>query len=400
MEWHRRTIAWAIDNQRVVNIAFFVAVLLLGVRTAALLPIEGSERPTDWFAYVLIVPATATLLVRRQRPLIALPVAAAFVIAYWIADYTGAVDGVMWVLFFSATRHGGPNRRRVWQIVGATLAVILLVATIGVIVPTEDLPFIAIIGIFFTHGAAAAGGEALYQRAKYVAELEQRAAALEADLETKAALAAVEERTRLAREMHDIVAHGMSAIVVQAQGAQRLVDRDPARVKDVLRTIETIGRDSSDEMRRMLGVLREDADGPELEPQPGLSDIDALGRHAIDAGVDTTITVVGEPRPLPPGLELTAYRVVQEALTNVVRHAGRPVTATATVTYTDEAVEVEVVDDGLGIAATSDAEGTGHGLLGMRERVQIYNGVVHAGPRVGGGFRVAVSLPVPDRVTT
>lgn len=399
MDWQRRIVAWASAHERAVNIGFAVAMLLLGILTAALLPIEGSERPTDWLAYVLIVAAASTILLRRTRPLLALPLAAASVIAYWVSDYTGAVDGVMWVVFFSATRHGGSNRRHVWQVVGATLLVILLVATIGVIVPTEDLPFIAIIGIFFTHGAAAAGGEALYQRAKYVAELEQRAAALEADLASQATLAAVEERTRIAREMHDIVAHGMSAIVVQAQGAQRLVDRDPAKVRDVLRTIESIGRDSADEMRRMLGVLREDCEDAELQPQPGFGDVHSLSDSAGEAGVDASIVFEGEARPLPPGLELTGYRVVQEALTNVVRHAGRPVQAVATIVFADDAIEIEVVDDGLGIAAASSTAGSGHGLLGMRERVEIYNGSFDAGPRSGGGYRVAVSLPMPARVS-
>ena len=399
MDRHRRVVAWATAHQQALNAAFFVAVLLLGLLSAWLLPLEGSERPADWFAYVLVVAATSTLLIRRSRALLALAVAAGFVIVYWVSDYTGAVDGVLWVLFFSATRHGGSDRRTVWKVVGATLAVILLVATIGVIVPTEDLPFIAIIGIFFTHGAAAVGGEALYQRAKHVAELEQRAAALEADLDTKATLAAVEERGRIAREMHDIIAHGMSAIVVQAQGAQRLVDTDPAKVREVLATIESIGRDSSDEMRRMLGVLREAAGDTELAPQPSLEDLDALGQHAIDAGVETELVIVGEQRPLPPGLELTAYRVVQEALTNVVRHAGRPTRARATITFTDDAVEIEVLDDGLGVAASDDTAGSGHGLLGMRERVDVYNGSFDAGPRLGGGYQVSVSLPIPARIT-
>ncbi len=386
-------------HARALEIAAAVTLAVIGSLAARFVPLHGSEVSADWLAYGLVIAAAATLLWRRSAPLVALPICTAFIITYWIRDYPGDPDVVLLLLFFAATRHGGSSRRRVWQVVGAALVVVTVVATIGVIVPTEDLPAIAIIGIFLIHGTAAAIGEALYQRSQYVTELELRAEALEADLETKTELAAVEERTRIAREMHDIVAHGMSAIVVQAQGAQRLVDRDPAKVREVLTTIESIGRDSSDEMRRMLGVLRERSGGRELEPQPSFDDLDALRAHAVDGGVATEIVIEGDVRPLPPGLELTGYRVVQEALTNVVRHAGRPAKAHVHVTYSADAVDIEVADDGLGVAASPDTTGTGHGLLGMRERVEIYNGSFTAGPRAGGGYQVVVSLPIPAKVT-
>lgn len=386
-------------HARALEIAAAVTLAVLGLLAARFIPLQGSEVSADWLAYALVIGSAATLLWRRSAPLVALPICTAFIITYWIRDYPGDPDVVLLLLFFAATRHGGSNRRRVWQVVGAALVVVTVVATVGVIVPTEDLPAIAIVGIFIIHGTAAAIGEALYQRSQYVTELELRAATLEADLETKTELAAVEERTRIAREMHDIVAHGMSAIVVQAQGAQRLVDRDPDKVREVLTTIESIGRDSSDEMRRMLGVLRERSGGSELEPQPSFGDLDALRQHASDGGVATEIVIEGAVRPLPPGLELTGYRVVQEALTNVVRHAGRPANARVCVSYCVDAVDIEVSDDGLGQAASPDTTGTGHGLLGMRERVEIYNGSFTAGPRPGGGYQVLVSLPIPAKVT-
>jgi len=399
MHWHERVVSWGRRHERVLDVVLALVLGTLGLLAARLVPTAGSETEADWLAYAVVVGAALTMLWRRSNPLVALPFCVLFVITYWVRDYPGDPDVILWFLFYAATRHGGSDRPRVWRVVGASLFVILVVATIGVIVPTEDLPFVAIIGIFFIHITAAAIGEALHQRSQYVSELELRAAALEADLETKTTLAAVEERTRIAREMHDIIAHGMSAIVVQAQGAQRLVDRDPEKVREVLTTIESIGRDSSDEMRRMLGVLREWSDDAELVPQPGFDDVDGLCRSATEGGVDAEIVMVGEPRPLPPGLELTGYRVVQEALTNVVRHAGRPAKATATITYTDTAVEIDVVDNGLGVAAASSTAGSGHGLLGMRERVEIYNGDFAAGPQAGGGYRVAVSLPIPARVS-
>lgn len=392
----RRIRDWAGAHPRVMDTALAVLVCTVGLLGAALIPVEGSEIEADWLAYVLIVATSATLYWRRSAPTVALPVATALVVTYWVRDYAGGDDVVLWFLFYAATRHGGHDRRRIWTIVGLSLTTVLVVATIGVIVPTEDLPWEAVGGIFFIHGTAAALGEATYQRSRRVEELEQRAAMLEADLETKSTLAAVEERTRIAREMHDIIAHGMSAIVVQAQGAQRMLDADPDRARDVLETIETIGRDSVAEMRRMLGVLRETDADTRHAPQPGLARTDELIERARGAGVDTAIQVVGDERSLPPGLELTAYRVLQEALTNVVRHGGRPVRAEVTIAYTDDGLEIDVVDDGLG-AAAAPGNGTGHGLLGMHERVEIYKGTLRAGPRPGGGYEVHAVLPHPSR---
>lgn len=399
MEWQRRVSDWASANQLKINAALVLFFITGDVLAAIFVPVEGSEIPADWLAYFLIVASSLTLWWRRSNPLAALIVCSVFIITYWVRDYPGGIDPALWVLFFSATRHGGPNRRKVWQTVGLVLVAILVTATIGVIVPTEDLPLAGILGVFFIHGTAAAVGEALYQRSQYVSELEQRAASLEADLENKAALAAVEERTRIAREMHDIIAHGMSSVVVQAVAGQSIVDSNPAKAREVLETIESIGRDSVDEMRRMLGVLRDNASDVELEPQPGFSDMTALARHAEEAGVAVSMTVTGEPRQLPPGVDLTGYRVVQEALTNIIRHSGRPVRAEATITYSENAVDIAVIDDGLGAAAPKESEGTGHGLLGMSERVEIYNGSFAAGPRPGGGYQVHVSLPLPTRVS-
>ena len=395
MIWQRRANEWLATNGRTIDIGLFGLVLVGGVLGALLIPVEGSERSADWLAMLLVVGASVPVLWRRAAPRIGLPVATAFVVPYWVLDYPGAVDVVLWLLFYAATRHGGADRRRVWQVVGLCLAVILGIAIVGVIVPTEDLPWVAIVGIFIIHGMAAVVGEALYQRSQYVAELEQRAAALEADRRFQTTLAAAEERSRIAREIHDIIAHGMSSIVVQAQGAQRLVDHDPDRAREVLSTIEAIGRNSVDEMRRLLGVLRDDEAEAALSPQPGLHQLGELARHAEDAGIELAIDVRGQQRPLPPGLDLTSYRVVQEALTNVMRHAGRPARADVVIVYGVDAIDIDVVDDGLGAAASPSTAGSGHGLVGMRERVEIYDGVLDAAPRAGGGYRVHASLPIP-----
>lgn len=398
MDWMRRLSTWTARHRRAVDIATVLFFAAGGLVAATVVPIEGSERPVDWIAYVLVIAAAVTSYWRRTKPLFALMACVPALIAYWILDYPGGFDPVLWVMFYSATKYGGPNRRRVWRVVGGCLSLTLVVAIIGVLAPVEDLPLIAVFGIAVTHGTAAIVGEAMYHRNQHIQELEQRTVMLEADLENKAALAAVEERTRIAREMHDIVAHGMTTVVVQAQAGKSVLDSDPDKAREVFTTIEHIGRDSVDEMRRMLGLLRNDAGELDYEPQPGFDNFDDLTRFANDAGVATTIAVTGQKRAVPPGLELTAYRVVQEALTNVIRHAGRPASAEAVVEYTDDNLTITVVDDGLGAAASSSTAGTGHGLLGMRERVEIYHGQFTAGPRPGGGYQVTVSLPLPASV--
>ena len=390
---------WVEDNPTPVSVALVLLGIVAGVAALVVDEPTGSERSPDWFAYVLVVAVAVPVFWRRTRPLVALPLSSLATVIYWIMDYPASVDPVLWVMFYSATRHGGADRRRVWRVVGACLLLVELVALAGVLSPVEDLPPAALLGILILFGTSAVAGEALFQRSQHIEELEKRAAMLEADLESKAALATVEERGRIAREMHDIIAHGMSTVVVQAQAGQRVVDSDPAKAREVLNTIEHIGRDSVDEMRRMLGVLRSEGEGEaELRPQPGLGDLVGLIAHAEQAGVEVDLKVSGERRPLPPGLELTGYRVVQEALTNVIRHAGRPVKADVGIHHGEHAVEILVSDDGLGAAVSRESAGSGHGLLGMGERVEIYNGELSAGTKPGGGFEIAVSLPVGEQV--
>jgi len=393
-----RIAGWMEKHPRAMGLMFFVLIGGLSTVAAATIEPVGSERPSDWLIYVLIWVASTCLIFYRDYPLQVLLVGTALVIAQWVLDYPAACDPALWVLFYAATRHGGHDRTQVWRVVGLGLLAIVLVAVLGVIVTTEDLPALAVIGLFMLHGAFALIGEALYQRSRYIEQLEQRAAALEADLENKAALAAVEERTRIAREMHDIIAHGMSTVVVQAQAGQGIVETNPSQARKVLETIENIGRDSVDEMRRMLGVLRQEGPDAELVPQPGLDDIDDLREQVEVAGVELEMSITGDQRSLPPGLELASYRIVQEALTNVLRHAGRPVKVTAAVDSSRDELTIDVTDDGLGAAASSSTAGSGHGLRGMRERVEIYNGTFSAGPTPGGGYGVHATLPVPVRV--
>jgi signal transduction histidine kinase len=192
--------------------------------------------------------------------------------------------------------------------------------------------------------------------------------------------------------MHDVVAHSLSVMVVQAEAAEAMLDADPERARRPLAAVQETGRSALGELRRMLGVLREMAEeGPALAPQPGLDGLDALVGQVRAAGLPVTVRIKGEPRPLPPGIDLSAYRIVQEGLTNALKHAG-PARAEVLVAYDDDELELRVSDDGRGY--DPDADGAGHGLVGMRERVALYGGSLDAGPLPEGGFALSARLPL------
>jgi len=235
-------------------------------------------------------------------------------------------------------------------------------------------------------------GDSMRYRRGYYAALEDKAARLEAERHAQAKIAAAAERARIARELHDVVAHHVSVMVVQADGAGYALRTDPDRAQAALSAISTTGRQALTEMRRLLGVLRSADQHTELAPMPGLGELRELLDQARTAGLEVSYTLTGTPRELPEGAELAAYRVVQESLTNTRKHAGLAATAAVTLRYEPEGLTVEVTDDG--IAPVSDQPG-GHGLAGMRERIAMYGGTVQAGPRPGGGFGVTAHLPCP-----
>jgi signal transduction histidine kinase len=225
---------------------------------------------------------------------------------------------------------------------------------------------------------------------RVVGDRERRAQMAERERDLAAREAVVEERARIARELHDVIAHHVSMIVLQAGAERRVLDGAHSSTRDVLETVERTGRSALTEMRRLLGMLRADAHEP-LTPQPGLTDVPALVTQLRDAGLPVDLHVEGEPLELPVGIDLSAYRIVQEALTNALKHAGEA-TATVAIRYDKDSLELEIVDDGAG---TPSAVGSGgHGLVGMRERVALYGGRLDAGRRPGGGFAVRVLLPI------
>jgi signal transduction histidine kinase len=239
-------------------------------------------------------------------------------------------------------------------------------------------------------GGAWLAGRLVQKRQLYADALEERARVLEREREANARMAAAEERVRLARELHDVVGHSVSVMVVQA-GAERLaIGEERPETREALLAIERTGREALAEMSRLLGLLRKEGEGLALAPRPSLAQVDALVQTVRDAGVPVRLSVEGERSSLPPGIDVSAYRILQEALTNVLKHAG-PAEASVVVRYGVREVEVEVTDDGRGAPA---GNGAGYGLAGMRERVQLHGGTLEAGRASGGGFVVKARLPL------
>lgn len=246
-------------------------------------------------------------------------------------------------------------------------------------------------------------GDSVRTRRAYWAQLEEKASRLEKEREAQSRIAVAAERARIARELHDVVAHNVSVMVVQADGAAYVLDTAPEQSRQALETISGTGRQALAEMRRLLGVLRtgEQPESGEYVPQPGVEQLADLIDQVRGAGLPVDFQVAGEARPLPSSVELTAYRIVQEALTNTRKHGGPDVGATVRLAYKGDDLELLIEDDGRGaqqeLYTGGGADGLGHGLIGMRERVGMVGGSLNAGPRPGGGFRISAVLPLTPR---
>jgi signal transduction histidine kinase len=242
-------------------------------------------------------------------------------------------------------------------------------------------------------------GHSVRARRRRIADLQERALRVQGERDATLRAAIVEERARIARELHDVVAHGVAMMVVQAEGARKIMRRAPDQAEEALRTVSAAGSEALGELRHLLGVLADDTKRSQLEPAPGLADLAALVRRVEAAGLLVELHLDGEVRPLARGLELTAYRIVQEALTNVLKHAAAS-RAVVRLLFADDSLHIEVTDAGRG---RPQSNGTGRGLVGMRERVTAYGGELRVGPRPGGGYAVSARLPLgtaPDGAGT
>jgi signal transduction histidine kinase len=360
-------------------------------------------RNPDALAVLLVLGQTVPLVWRRRAPRLVLAVIFVATTVNLMLGYQPTwAQAAMLVALYTVAAHR-PRRQSV--VTGVLFAVGL--AVYGVmserLYPTSTVEE-SVQGWVFSYVQFATAwflGDLQKRRLAYTAKLEALNAQLADEQELRARWAVAEERGRIARELHDVVAHSVSVMVVQAGAARRSVAGNPDQATTALTQIESTGRQALAEMRRLLGLLRDGQDGSAaLTPQPSLAHLDALVAAAREAGLPVELAVEGEPRQLPAGVDLSAYRIVQEALTNSLKHAG-PARATVRVCYGAKALEVQVWDDGHGrppgpegAGSNGRAEGDGHGLIGMRERVALFGGSLEVGPRPGGGFRVAARLPL------
>ena len=331
---------------------------------------------------------TLPLLMRHRLPFAAPVFAFAAQVASAFLDPTLGAETTAFLALLLAFWVVGAHNEPPQAISGAAIgfASIAVVARVDERLGLEE----AVSGILFG-GTVSLVAYALQRRGKRTAELEERAALLEREREEAERAAVAEERRRIARELHDVIAHSITLMTVQAGAARLLLAEDPERARKPVLAVEETGRHALAELRRLLGILRPDQSEASLAPQPGLARIDDLLTWARRAGLPVELVVVGERRALSPGIDLTAYRIVQEALTNAHKHAG-PAHAYVLLRYGSEALELEVTNDGRMVPNGGD--GLGHGLVGMRERVALYDGTFEAGPRVGGGYALRARLPV------
>ena len=373
---------------RLFDVCVVLALLALGAAivitsTNAIPRFTAARLPT----FVILMVSLAALLVRRRYTAVTLAVIAAGVLAEAIIRPAFVFEPlVMAAIYIAASRL--PWRTALAA--SASLGVLFIVA--GGVADGDPSPS-RLVSSLVALGASFAVGVYVGTRAAYIQSLHVQSAQLIREQELLAGRAVAEERVRIARELHDVVAHHLSLITIQAGALHAQVDRDTAAARTA-GVIAATGHQAMDEMRRMLGVLRLGTPdvGASHAPQPGMRDVDQLLEQMRAAGVATTLRIVGDRRPLPPGVDLSAYRIVQEALTNVLRHAG-PARCTVVVTYGASSLELRVTDDGRGVA--QDGTTHGHGLVGMRERVALFGGELFAGGVPGGGFAVRATLALP-----
>ncbi len=364
----------------------FASDALLAIVLAAFVLSEvytsgGYLTGSNWVYVPVAVLMTVPLAWRRRVPLVVVGlVMGAFAAQSLILDPTPTPDVELipaLIAVYSVAAHG----ERWVAFVGGGLSLVAGLIWLG----GDDflLPTVMFGGAWFA-------GRLVQKRQLYAQAFAERARVLERERDANARVAAAEERVRIAREMHDVVGHSVSVMVVQA-GAERLAlgEERPA-TREALRAIERTGREALAEMSRLLGILRKEGEGLALAPRPSLAQVDVLVQTMRDAGVPIELRVEGEQTDLPPGVDVSAYRIVQEALTNVVKHAG-PARASVVVRYGRRTVEVQVTDDG---RRSVNGNAAGYGLAGMRERVELHGGTLEAGSRSEGGFAVKARLPL------
>ncbi|WP_329401033.1 sensor histidine kinase [Streptomyces melanogenes] len=382
------------------------AVFLLGISGMSLVG-GGVGHGSTPAALLVAVGLSVVVALRRRAPEKMVVLAAVMGLAQLALNVSPNVsDFAMLVAIYTAAAVGERWASR-FALVGSLLAAVIAMVRwpdysdngdSNGTSPGQTVFFVVVMTVPFI--LAWVLGDSMRTRRAYFAQLEERAARLEKEREAQAKVAVAAERARIARELHDVVAHNVSVMVVQADGAAYVMESAPDQAKIALETISMTGRQALAEMRRLLGVLRtgEHREAGEYVPQPDVEQIEELVEQVRTAGLTVDFKIEGTPRPLPSGVELTAYRIVQEALTNTRKHGGPEAGASVRLVYFDDGLGLLVEDDGRGAAhemyEDGGADGQGHGLIGMRERVGMVGGTLDAGPRPGGGFRISALLPL------
>jgi signal transduction histidine kinase len=340
-------------------------------------------------AYLLVVIASLVLIGRNRFPLTVLAISTAGVLGYTLLGYVNGAALIAPAVAVYAVATNLPVKQALAASAAALAVLWPATAALNPFDSTTGGPVVVIPVLF---AATCLGGIAVSNRRAFVASIQARA-------DDEARRRIDEERLRIARELHDVVAHTMSTINVQASAAAIVLKDRPDAAAEALAAIRMASKNGLRELRAILNVLRQADDADPTAPVPGLAQLDALIAGASQAGLPTTLAVNGKPVPLPAGVDLTAYRIIQESLTNAIRHAG-PAKATVTLTYSGGRLLIEVADTGRGAPslAARDVTGgdqphTGHGIVGMRERAATAGGTLHAGPASGGGFTVTATLP-------
>jgi signal transduction histidine kinase len=362
-----------------------ICVAMLGVLTAMPLVVGQENR---WWVWLLDIALVLPLVARRHRPVGVFGALSVLAFAQWLADVPLAADASLLVVLYTVAAR---RRPRDALLAAGVLEFGVVLASFRFAPASDGLAG----SLVFLSGLVVAAlftGIALRSHTAYLASIVDRTQQLEHERDQQARLAATAERTRIAREMHDIVAHSLSVVISLADGAALSNGDGDDEATEAMQQVSTVGREALAEMRRLLGVLRDDTDAAELAPQPGLARLEDLLDQVRAVGLPVRVAISGEPRPISPIEDATAYRIVQESLTNTLKHADRPTEVSVSIVWTADALSLEVRDDG--VSGRRFVRAPGHGLLGMSERAALFDGRVSAGPIAGRGWRVNASLPL------
>jgi len=373
---------WALDT-------LLALLLFLGASLSAISPSTQARSPDVTF-YLLLAVGAAPYALRRRAPLVVLVLASVPVLAMITLGYGSAVIGSG--LFLAAYTVAAWSSTRLTAF-AAGYVLVLLAAVVALVPRSMQFGELATNAALFI--GAFALGRSMNERRRNLSLLHERADLAEQARQAETRLALADERLRIAQELHDVLAHSLGVIALQAGVGAHVIDADPAEAKASLLSVAGTSRSALTEVRRILGALRGQGDSATYHPPPGLDAVGDLAAELTAAGLPVTVHVEGYRDGMPAALDLTAYRLVQESLTNVVKHAGAA-RAEVTVRYEPGALVLEVVDDGPGPATSTEGASPGRGQLGMRERVSLWGGSLTTGPRPCGGYRVSARLPYTE----